>query len=133
MKRKINLLSLLFFLCLIFVSCKKKPFDFRNKIIGDWEFRVNRSELNTDSLGYHHQDLLTYQGNIKYGSEKDEITIEYTPENSITLKMDKEKQLSGFPTHYSGGHFIGTDSLYLYLRWGGLGGGITHIVEGKKQ
>lgn len=118
---------------LIFISCKKKPFNYRNKFLGDWEFKVERSEFNTDSIGYHYNDTLIYTGKIKYGSNDDELLIEYSNENSITIKIDKEDNLSGLPNAYCNGEFIGKDKIHLFLRWGGLGGGITHIVDGEKK
>lgn len=131
MKKYRKLLLILFGL-LVIASCKKKPFDHRNKFLGDWEFKVERTEFNTDSTGYYYHDSLTYKGQIKYGSGEDDLLIEYLIDNSITLKIDNENILSEFPTHYCSGEFKENDILYLFLRWGGLGGGITHIVNGKK-
>lgn len=118
---------------IIIVSCKKKPFDYRNKFIDDWEFKVERTEFNTDSVGYYHHDSITYSGQIKYGANDDELLIEYSNNSSIVLKIDKENILSNFPTHYCSGSFNGTDKIHLYLRWGGLGGGVTHVVDGLKK
>ena len=123
-----------FFIALIvLLGCEKELFDYRNKFIGDWEFKVERSEINTNSIGYSYHDSLSYSGRIKYGDADDDLFIQYSDENSITLKIDKENQLSDFPTHYCSGEFEGNNKLHLYLRWGGLGGGITHIVDGEKQ
>jgi len=118
---------------LIVIGCEKEPFDYRNKYTGDWNFKVERTEINTDSIGYYYHDSLTYEGQIKYGNNDDEIKIEYSGDNSIILKIDKEGVLSGFPTYYCSGEFIGNDKISLYLRWGGLGGGITHIVDGVRN
>ncbi|MGV6861311.1 MAG: hypothetical protein ACWA41_06040 [Putridiphycobacter sp.] len=117
----------------IIVSCTKKPFDYRNKFLGDWEFKVDRKEFNTDSIGYHYHDSLTFLGQIKYGSGDNDLLIEYSGDNSITLKIDKEDELSDFPTLYCNGQFDENDKIHLYLRWGGLGGGITHVVDGEKK
>lgn len=38
---------------LFIIGCKKQPFDYRNKYVGEWEFKVHRSELNTDSISYY--------------------------------------------------------------------------------
>lgn len=42
-------------------------------------------------------------------------------------------ELSNFPTHYCNRKFLNTDSLYLYLRWSGLGGGTRHEIQGIKK
>jgi len=114
-------------------GCKKKPFNYRNKYVGDWEFTVEITEVNTDSLGYYYHDTISYVGEIYYGNEDDELLITYTDKNSITLKIDREEILSGFPTKYSSGAFDGNEKIKLYLRWGGLGGGITHSISGVKK
>jgi len=123
---------LLVFIAIIF-SCNKKPFDYRNKYIGEWNFKVERTEVNTDSIGYYYHDTISYFGKIKYGEQEDELLFEYTADNSITLKIDKEDELSKFPTHYCGGTFYGSEKVHLYLRWGGLGGGVTHVIDGEKD
>lgn len=132
MKKQRQLFWLLLGLIFI-IGCKKEPFDYRNKFLGDWEFKVERTELNTDSIGYYYHDYFTYVGQIKYGSNDDELLIEYSDDNSIMLKIDKEDVLSNFPTHYCSGEFDGKDRIHLYLKWGGLGGGVTHIVDGEKK
>lgn len=118
---------------LFIIGCKKQPFDHRNKYVGEWEFKVHRSELNTDSIGYYEHDSLVYTGEVTYGSNENELLIQYTQGNSITLTISKEGILSGFPTHYCNGEFRDKDKLHLYLKWGGLGGGITHVIDGEKE
>lgn len=49
------------------------------------------------------------------------------------LTIDKENILSNFPSHYCNGKFDGNGKIHLYLRWGGLGGGVTHTVDGEKN
>jgi len=87
-----------------------------------------------DSTGYNsHCDSLTHIGQIKYGSFENELLIEYSNDSSVTLRIDKEGVLSKFPTNYCHGEFEGKDKLQLHLRWGGLGSGIIHDVEGDKK
>ena len=124
--------SILFGLIII-AGCEKKPFDYRNKYIGDWEFNVERTEFNIDSVGHYKHDSLTYLGEITYGGSGDEIIINYTYNNSIALTIDKEGVLSDFPTHYCSGKFDGDDKIHIFLRWGGLGGGISHRIDGEKK
>jgi hypothetical protein len=132
MKKYVNLLWVLL-LMIVLIGCKKEPFNYRNKFLGDWKFNVERFELNTDSIGYYYHDSLTYFGQIKYGNSKDQIHIEYSNDNSVNLTIDKENILSNFPSQYCSGAFEGHEKLHLYLKWGGLGGGINHIVDGEKQ
>lgn len=47
--------------------------------------------------------------------------------------MKKLDELDGFPNPYSYGAFEREDSLFIYLHWGGVGGGVTHSIAGNKQ
>ena len=116
---------------LILFGCKKKPFDYRNKFIGDWNFKVNTSSFNT-TTNYFHSDSLYYIGEIKYGDHKDELFIQYTSTNSLTLKIDKDDKLSDFPTQHSNGEFENKNKLKIYLKSGGLGGGSSQLINGIK-
>ena len=115
----------------IFSGCEKK--DYRRKYTGNWTFNVNIREFNVDSFGYVVFDTICFDGTISFGDEPDEILIQYTERNNIQLKIDENGVLSGFPTHYCGGKFENDNKVHLYLRWGGLGGGIEHKVNGEKQ
>lgn len=118
---------------IVMFSCEKEVSDYRDTYTGTWNFKVNKTQVNTDSIGYYHHDSLTFIGEIAYGESDDEILIQYTRENSITLTMAEDGELSDFPTQYSSGKFLSIDSLNLYLRWGGIGGGTTHQIEGLKR
>jgi hypothetical protein len=132
MKRNI-VISCAFFIFLLVYSCKKKPFDYRNKYTGNWNFKVYITELNTDSIGYYYFDSISYNGSIKYGEADDQIQINYTPQNSVTLTLSDKGELSNFPANYAGGEFFKTDNLSLYLKWGGLGGGTTHQIRANRK
>ncbi|MDT8413405.1 MAG: hypothetical protein RQ875_13145, partial [Vicingaceae bacterium] len=59
--------------------------------------------------------------------------IKYSDNNSVTLLVDKNGNLSGFPNHYSSGKFETKNKIDINLKiFGGLGGGINHKVNGKK-
>lgn len=121
------------FIFIIVFSCKKEDTDYRDTYTGTWNFIVDRTEINTDSIGYYYHDSVNYEGEIIYGEFDNEILIKYSNENSITLTIGEDGELSDFPTHYCSGEFLSGDSLHLYLRWGGLGGGTTHQIEGFKK
>lgn len=125
---------LLLIIVLVAGSCKKdEDKDYRHKFTGPWNFYVTRSELNTDSVGYSYKDTIYYNGGIVNGESGNEIQIKYTSEDSITLTVGVNGKLTDFPTVYCSGEFVFMDSLHLYLRWGGLGGGIIHQVEGSRN
>lgn len=130
---RLNYLKVVLFIALVFSSCKKEPADYREAYTGQWCFDVELSSFNIEGEGTYTRDSLVYSGAISLGGSDDEILISYVPEHSITLAISPNGELSGFPTHYCSGYFTGNQELHLYLRWGGLGGGVTHIVDGKKS
>lgn len=133
MKQRLVLFGLLLQSCLLCVTCQKKPFDYRNPLLGNWVFTVERTELNTDSIGYYFHDTIVFHGCIGTGRDDDEISITYASEPPVTLKISKNFALSNFPTQYCNGSFERKDKLHLYLRWGGLGGYVAHRIDGQKQ
>ncbi len=115
-----------------FSNCEKEKVDYREKYIGKWFFKVNRIEFNTDSLGFHKNDSVEFVGQIELASNTNEIRIKYTQNDEITARID-EKGYFVFPPPFSSGNFEGTSKLSIFLKWGGQGGGGTHIINGVKQ
>lgn len=131
MKHKFKYIIILTALSL-FICCKKE--NYRDKYIGNWDFVVIVSKHNIDSIGQYEEDTIYYLGQISYGNTENEINIQYTKDNSIILNIDESGALSGFPSpQYSSGKFDGFDKIHLYLRWGGLGGSLTHSINGVKK
>lgn len=131
-KNRPHLLTLLLVLLLL-PGCQKEWFNYRNKYLGKWDFQVYRSSFNMANPGENWSDSVHFTGEISYGTADNLIRIQYTSEQSIELVIDEDGTLSAFPSPYCSGSFSGKDSLNLYLRWGGLGGGTTHVVAGTRQ
>jgi hypothetical protein len=111
---------------LLLISCEKQLFDSRNKYLGDWKFDVSNShEVFNTTQGFHDTTILiTYQGEIKYGSEDNRIIFQSTS-YSIEFAIDKNGNIIpendyGMDYDESGG-FEGRDifKYYYYHRWGG--------------
>ena len=129
MKRILKLLILSIFI-FSFACCKS---DIRSKYIGDWQFSVEMTKLNIDSIGHFWQDTVLYDGKIINGNCDNEIVIQYTEEYFISLNTDEHGTLYGFPTVYCNGKFENDSEIFLYLRCGGIGGNTTHIINGYKN
>ena len=116
---------------LFLINCKKESRDFRAKYVGNWYFVT---EFRTFDMGDSTLivDTVRYLGSI-YTEGSDAINIHYTDSTSVTLNIDCSGNLSGFPTQYSGGEFSGDSKIHMYLRWGGLGGGTIHAIDGIKN
>jgi hypothetical protein len=90
--------NIVFPILILFVSifgCKKNPFDYRTKYIGDWDFSYSWSRWSpADSATLSG---ITYsQGSIEYGdgSEIKDIRDFNTPGDYINFKVDREGDLS---------------------------------------
>ena len=119
-------------LLLITLSCEKIPFDDRNDYLGDWTFTTKITELNTDSVGYFFQDTILYHGHIEYGDQKNELSIDYYNGTPLIVTLGENGKLEKLPTNYCSGSFSNSSTLNIYLKWGGLGGGVTHQVYGTR-
>lgn len=126
-----KIMIMLAFPC-FFYSCNREMFDYRSKYTGNWSFIVEISEVNTDSIGYFAYDTICFDGVIGLGDDPDGILIQYTEDNTVVLKVNENGKLSGFSSHYSAGEFISNNKVHLYLRNGGIGGGVIHVVNGDK-
>ncbi|NEN23744.1 hypothetical protein G3O08_09550 [Cryomorpha ignava] len=130
-----NLITFLLFIGgLIFLtSCGKEVIDHRWKYMGDWEFTVHKSSFNVDSIGSSSQENFTYNGEIVIADCCDKIGIHYGSEDILIAKLDRDGNLYDLPSDHCRGVFDGTDRVHIYLRWGGLGGGISHVVDGVRK
>ena len=132
MKRFFRMFFTFISLLVLITSCEKDESDYRNKYVGIWKFHVEKSSFNMgDSSSYN--DTIIYQGKLEHGEFENEIFIKYTDTDSLIFEIDKNGMFSELPTHYCSGEFIRLDSVHLFLRWGGLGGAMTHIVNGIKE
>lgn len=130
--RNITLLMIIGLLS-IFAGCKKDIFDYRTKYTGSWEFTVNWTEANIDSVGQLESGEYSHLGEITTGEADDELVVRYSDTNSAIIAIDKNGDITNFPTQYASGDFDGTENINLYLRYGGLGGFVAYEIKGKKD
>jgi hypothetical protein len=124
---------LIFCSFLLICSCKKDIFDYRNKYNGTWEFAVDVHSYNMSTPDQNQSYSYNYIGKITNGEKDNNIFVEYDENSTIELTIDKDGTLSSFPSHYSSGKFEGKNKIHLFLQWGGLGGWVSHTIEGKKE
>jgi len=109
--------------------------DYRSQWVGDWDFVVKRSKYNVDSIGQQEQDTVYYLGKISIGNAFNQLNIKFTENDSTNLNVSEDGEFSTIPPYYDplSGKFEGENKIYLYLYWGGQGGGITYIIDGIKK
>ncbi len=133
MKKAFLCLVALAVMMILLPNCKNSSdnvFDIRSKYVGNWDFTVCMTTFPMDSIDEF--DTINYIGGI-FSKDTDQIVIKYTDCDSVVLHIDGSGNLSEFPTPYSFGEFTSDNTIHLYLRWGGLGGGTIHAVDGMKR
>ena len=114
---------MIFTAMLVFSSCEKIPFDYRNKYLGRWIFKVEVKKVNVDYQGQFDIDTLSCIGVISYDDEdREKLLIDYCVWE-LKLRVGKNGELTESPNQYSSGSFEGEDHLHFYYWNGGLGGG----------
>jgi|BarGraIncu01122A_1022018.scaffolds.fasta_scaffold115651_1 hypothetical protein len=92
MIKKIRIIQALFIVAIIiFFSCEKQPFDFRNKYLGKWTFNINLSSWNP-SRGGNYTDSYECVGDFTFGVKFDELTLQ-SYYYSVTFRIDKYGKL----------------------------------------
>jgi hypothetical protein len=133
MKRSIHIvLIVLLAFSFIFTSCKKIPFDYRNKYWGDWNFHYTSCEW--DNNGNIKNGTGDYKGSITYDKkEKEKILINFIDSITVTFGVDKAGNLSGCGVE---GTFDSKKKLFFTYRGnacnGILGWGVNYAVTGEK-
>jgi hypothetical protein len=75
---------------ILFSSCEKHVFDYRNKFVGDWRFTVTVTEYQWNTIPQNTTEVIVYDGRIEYAPLDDQITIYYLPDYSRTLYINKK-------------------------------------------
>lgn len=75
-----NIILLLSLATIILSGCKKKPFDYRNKYLGNYHI-INHSQINAPPP-YFNDTSYSTEGKVEYGSDKNKILITFDSENS---------------------------------------------------
>lgn len=117
----------------ILTNCTKEPFDYRNKYIGIWSFKITNSGYNsTDSTEFNYTEV--FEGEVKYGSEDDKVIIKFGGNSNqiLDLEIDKKGQLSGFSQSNGDGEFKSKKELFA-IRAIENDGSYTQVIRGEKK
>jgi len=121
----------------IFIACNNnsETDDYRYKFAGSYDFvTISRQFSMLDSTC--NIDTVSYCGRVYFSDTlaSNEIVIQYLQHKSPLLTVD-EKGIISDPGYCNDtfGEFIGDSAVSLLYRWGGLGGGGSQSIEGKKR
>lgn len=129
---KTNLIYLAFFTTISFLySCEKKPFDYRNKVIGKYLFVTKRQEYNPN-ISYFVLDTIYTEGTIEYGPNADEFLVKYAPNEQFVWKVKKEDLFKNDGVWYFSQE-NGEIRMHFYLHIGGMGVAKNHTINGLRM
>lgn len=118
--------------CVAFLGCKKNPFDFRSKFIGDYNFQIQASSYyGVGPYFSSHDTTYSIDGNIVCGSENDKISISFANQNGsseFTIYEDGTIEDGN-----CSGEFESTHTVKYSCFWGSPGAGTYETVTGKKK
>ena len=110
------------------ISCKKRPFDYRNKYLGIYDFTVYQSSFDR-RIG-EVSGVLKYRGEITYGKEHSTILIHYLEDSFVELTLEKDGTLS---ERRVSGEFEDKKKIRFVMYSGGMGGGAFWEITGEKE
>jgi len=128
-----NKLLILFF-CILIFGCKKNPFDYRNKFIGDYNYTVHANLSNCPVIGHFLDTTYSYNGKVLLGTQDNTIIIYLSENCSIEPTIYEDGSLEHLSLDYDiHGEFESKTSLKFHYGVGGLGGHAYYDYSGTKQ
>ncbi len=134
MKRLGLLLLPIVFCLLLFAQCKKNPFNYRTKYLGDYTFTVHKILWSMSPLGTNIDTNYFYDGKIEYGTIKNTMLIHFSENNTVEVIVSKDGLISN-DNDYDPvtGKFESKTSMNFSYHLGGLGSGGSYGVSGTKK
>jgi hypothetical protein len=121
-------LTILILLGLLLFSCKKDPFDYRSKFLGDYNFVIHAiTSYGIQGNMYTLDTTYTYLGKIDYGSEENMIQISYP--NIVYSNLYEDGTISGLGCK---GEFETENKINVTFGFYSPGGGTTYYITGEK-
>lgn len=114
-------------------GCKKNPFDFRSKYLGNYNFSIHRTAWTLS--GPTLDTTYFYTGEVEKGSETNTAIISFSESVSIETDIYEDGTISvNHPPHQSlQGEFESAKEVKFKLANSGLGGGSAYDVTGVKK
>ncbi|CAN5509448.1 hypothetical protein BH10BAC1_BH10BAC1_09900 [soil metagenome] len=134
MNKKWFLIISCFAVLILIVSCKKNPFDYRTKYIGDYDFVNSWTSYNMSATPPTSSGITYSTGKIDYGKDGmvNIIFDNNFPTFVAELKIDRDGNLS-FTNGLKAGQCQSRKKMHYSYSGGGLGGGSTSSITGTKK
>lgn len=132
MKKKIHIPLLIIFFVALNYGCKKNPFDYRTKYIGDYTFTDSWTSYNMAASPPTNSGIRETNGKIEYGEQGFlKVTFDNNrPDWFHDLQVDREGNLTENTRDVGK---ISRNSINYHNYVSGLGGGSTTNISGKKK
>jgi hypothetical protein len=129
----VRTISTLLLLCLVIAGCKKNPFDYRTKFVGDYNCTVHLTTLNFN--GYIVSDTTyLYRVKIWYDENETMVSVEYSGSQPQIVRLYEDGSMRSY---YVYGEFESTKRVRFRVRLVSGEGGFSYysaqyIVTGDK-
>ena len=127
LKNIMKLIILTFSIAFTITACKKRPFDYRNKFLGEFSYEVHCTYW---TLGEQAEDTtIFFNGNVEISEDENRILIYFLENVARESKIYEDGSM-----HHAGvsGEFNSKDNLEFKYSSGGLGGGTIYNVIGTR-
>jgi len=124
-----NKLLILFF-CIFIFGCKKNPFDFRNKFLGDYIFVVHNSSWYSGNV--QMDTTYTIDGTVDYGQEKNSVLISSSA-FSLQATVYEDGTIEGYWDNNGKGEFISTKQITYSVHSYWPDGNYSQDITGEKK
>lgn len=120
------------FFCFSILSCKKTPFDYRNKFTGNYNFTIQEHSVYGIFPVTVHDTTYTNEGKIEIGSDENDVLI--SPQNiSLQATIYEDGTLSGYYNNNGKGEFSSTKEMKYTFGNYSPGGSTTFTITGTKE
>lgn len=121
-------------ICLLLFGCKKNPFDYRSKFIGNYIFSAHITTFNVYGPGIYTDTTYSYNGNVASSSYNDCVKVYFSENIFVEPIIYEDGTLEGKSYYqYFVGEFESTKKIKFTYFEGGLGGGTTYYISGEKN
>lgn len=129
---KLRIISVLI-ICLFLASCSDNPFDYRKKYMGEWVFKVRKTENNTLYPGYFNEQDITYNGRIDAGSTGDLINIRFLSDDQVEIGVYKNNTYFNLPAQFAIN--FSADGYYTNFSWTkeNFEAKVEYVVNGQRK
>ena len=122
---------ILIFSCIAILGCKKNPFEYRTKFLGNYNFIIHSSfYAGTPTNHYTRDTTYSVDGKIWYGSDKNTISITFSGSWSSEFTIYEDGTIEGGGCR---GEFESTNKIKYSCYWASPASHTNQDITGIKK